>query len=215
MAYAFLFISSSFSIEAQMTEKNISQLDGEYSGTEIDLKVDYKQAEKIWKDYIKPYGKISYDKKTKSHVHSSIIISSISRDKISLQTKFIKYDSGSKASIIALKGEEAISSETDKDEYKNLQFFLQEYINETDRVYIKDIIKEQEKELDKIEKDLKKLVKQNKNLHEDIENARALILKKEQEIESNLGNQDNNHKLGENQKKLIRQSNQKLSKVGQ
>jgi len=208
-------MSLGISLMAQMSEKKINQLDGEYSGTEIDLKVDYKDAEKIWKDYIKPYGKLSYDKKTKNHTISDITISSVTREKISLQAQFIKYDSGSKANVIVLKGDQVISSENDKDEYKNLQSFLQEYINETDRLYIKDIIKEQEKDLSKIEKDLKKLVKENENLHKDIEDAKALILKKQQDIETNLGNQDNNRTLVENQKELIRQSNQKLSKIGQ
>ena len=85
---------------------------------------------------------------------------------------------------------------------------------ETERYSIREMLKDQDKQLGNLEKDLNKLEKKNQNLHNDIQKAKEEILKKEREIEENLVMQGDKKKEIEKQRETIRETTKKLSNVG-
>ena len=92
--------------------------------------------------------------------------------------------------------------------------FLQDFAYEAERQNIKGQIVFEEKGLSTMEKDLKKLTKQNENLHKDIEKAKETIAQKEKEIEENLKKQEEKQAEIEAQKGKIQSTTEELGRVG-
>lgn len=199
---------------AQVVEKSMDMSDGEQSGLEVDLPVDRKQAEKIWKEYVKPYGKVDWDRKNKEHILFDVRVNSISSDPITIVTRFNQYKDVTKGSFWIKSGDGYITSSDDGGALRSAGEFLQEYAYETERYHIREQIKVEDKGLSDLDKDLGKLVKKNERLHRDIEKAKETIAKKEKEIEQNLKDQEAKKQAIEKQKETIQQTTLKLTSVG-
>jgi len=207
---AMCFVTST--VSAQVAEKTMQMSAGEQSGLEVDLPIDKKQAEKLWKEYVKPYGKVDWDRKNKEHVLFDQRISSISSDPVTIVAKFNNYGKETKGAFWFKSGDEWLAA--DDSAIRGAGEFLQEYAYEAERHRIKGQIKTEEKGLGSMEKDLRKLVKKNDNLHKDIKKAKELIAKKEKEIEENLKAQEEKKEEIEGQKGKIQGTTESLGKVG-
>ncbi len=201
-------------ISAQIVEKTTEMSDGEHSGLEVELPVDKKSAEKIWKNYAKTYGKVDWDRKNKEHILFNAKVSSISSDPITIVTRFNQYNDITKGFFWFKSGDNYITSTNDGDVLRSAGEFLQEYAYEAERHSIREQIKGEDKDLSKLDKELNKLVKKNENLHKDIEKAKETIAKKEKEIEQNLKDQEAKKADIEKQKETIQQTTLKLTSVG-
>lgn len=201
-------------ISAQVVEKTMEMSGGEHSGLEVELPVDSKNAEKIWKSYVKPYGKVDWDRKNKEHVLFNVKVASISSDPITIVTRFNQYNDKTKGSFWCKSGDQYLNSSEHSSELRSVAEFLQEYSYETERHSIREQIKQEDKDLSKLDKDLNKLVKKNENLHKDIEKAKEEIAKKEREIEQNLKEQEAMKASIEKQKETIQETTLKLTTVG-
>lgn len=201
-------------LSAQVVEKSMEMSDGEHSGLEVELLVDKKNAEKIWKDYAKPYGKVDWDRKNKEHILFNAKVSHISSDPITIVTRFNQYKDITKGFFWFKSGDKYISSTDDDGVVRSAGEFLQEYAYEVERYSIKEQIKGEDKSLSKLDKELNKLVKKNESLHKDIEKAKETIAKKEKEIEQNLKDQEAKKVDIEKQKETIQQTTLKLTSVG-
>ena len=209
LTISFIFAALLFT-KAQVVEKSMTMSSGEFAGLEVDLKTNAKTAEKIWKQYVKPYGKTDWDRKNKEHVLFNKRISDISSDPV---TVIAKFDEG-RGSFWVKVNNEFISSESAEDSFRGAGEFLQEFAYETERHQIREQLKEEEKALNRLEKDLERLIKKNGNLHKDIEKAKAEIHKKETEIVVNLEEQSDKKGAIEDQQKAIKKTATKLTKVG-
>ena len=208
-----LFLSSVL-LSGQIVESKVAMSSGEQSALEVDLKGDAKSAEKLWKEKIKPYGKSDWDRKNKEHVLFNVIIPDISSEKVTVVARFDSRSDMVKGVFWIKEDGAFVSSESGEETMRHLGEFLLDYSYDVERNDIRKRIESQEKKLDKLQKDLKKLEKKNSNLHKDIEKAKAEIAKKEKEIEENLEGQDSKKSEIDQQKDVIRQSTEELSKVG-
>ncbi len=199
---------------SQVVEKQMAMSSGEHNGLEVDLPVDSKTADKIWKDYVKPYGKTDWDRKNKEHVLFNVHISSISSEALSVVARFNQYQDMTKGSFWFKSEAGYLNSEEDIEALRGAGEFLQEYAYETERHAIREEIKTQDKGLNNMEKDLGKLQKKNQNLHKDIEKAKEEIAKKEREIEQNLKAQVDKKNEIESQQEKIQKTTIKLTNVG-
>lgn len=209
-----LFLVIPIFMSAQVVEKSMDMSDGEQSGLEVELPVDRKNAEKIWKSYVKPYGKVDWDRKNKEHVLFNVRVSSITSDQVTIVARFNQYKDITKGSFWIKSGDKYLTSSEDSDDLRSAGEFLQEYAYETERHSIREQIKGEDKSLSKLDKDLGKLVKKNDNLHKDIEKAKETIAKKEKEIEQNLKDQEAKKMAIEKQKETIQKTTLKLTSVG-
>ena len=201
-------------LSAQVIEKVLPMSAGDKSALEVDLKVDSKTAEKIWKDYVKPYGKVDWDRRNKEHVLFNKRISSISTDEISIINKFNNYGNQTKGAFWIKKGDDYITSADNPEILRQAAEFLREYAFETERHAIRQEINDQEGDLKSLDKDLEKLQKEKENLLKDIEEAKQEIAKKEKEIVENTEKQEDKQKEIESQKEKIKETTLKLTSVG-
>lgn len=198
----------------QVFTKNIEMSVGSYQGFELHVPVDAKNAEKIWKEYTKPYGTPEWDKKIKEHSMNDVRIASISNDVISIQTRFDQSGSGTKASYLLKSGASFLTEADHTDQFRKTEQFLQQYIYEAERFSTREELKKEENDLTKLKKDLDKLIKKNAGFHKDIEKAKAEIIQKERDVEVNLADQEQNQKEVEAKRENIRNVTLKLSKIG-
>lgn len=201
----------------QIVEKEMDMSAGEHPGLQVELDVEKKDAEKIWKDYVKPYGKVDWDRKNKEHVLFASNIDKISDDQMSVVTRFTQLGDKSKASFWFKSNGAYLNSSDNEDTFAKAGSFLQEYVYESMRFLVREEIKNEEKTFKKMEKDLKKLRKKNDKLNKELEKAKIEIPKKEHEIEKNLQEQEEqrdrldeenvDHKKVEKELKKLRKKN--------
>jgi len=186
--------------------------DGEQAGLEVDLPIGKKEAEKLWKEYVKPLGKVDWDRKNKEHVLFQKNISSISSDPVTIVAKFNDFGKETKGFFWFKVNDKYLSS--DDDDIREAGNLLQDFAYEADRQQIRSQITMEEKGLTSLEKELKKLMKKNEDYHKDIEKAKKTIAEKEKAIEENLRFQEEKQAEIEAQKGKIQTTTEDLGKVG-
>lgn len=204
----------SFIVKAQVVERDIDMSVGNHNGLEIDLSVEIKDAEKIWKDFVKPYGKVDWDKKNKEYILFNKQVFPISSSAITILLRLNQYGNKSKGLFLIKSGNQYLNSIDTPDEFKKAAKFLQEFAHETNRYVIREELKTQEKELESLDKDLNKLIKNNQSYHKEIEKAKQEIEKNEKDIEVNLQEQEVKRQHIEKQKDKIRSTTLKLTAIG-
>lgn len=209
-----IFFALPLVFTAQVVEKEMDMSSGSNSGLEVDLPIDSKNAEKIWKNYVKPYGKTNWDRRNKEHVLFDVRISSITSSPLTVVTRFNQFKDMTKGSFWFKVGDSFLDSESDAEALRGAAEFLQEYAYETERFSMRKMVEAQEKVLKGMDKEYGKLQKKNQNLHKDIEKAKELILKKEKEIEENLAAQAAKEKEMEQQKEKIQNTTIELTNIG-
>ena len=201
-------------LSGQVVEKHMNMSAGEQAGLEVDLPVDSKTADKLWKEYVKPYGKTDWDRKNKEQVLFDVRISDITTDQLTIVARFNQYRDMTKGSFWFKTGDSFVNSDSDGEALRKAGEFLQQYAYETERYSIRQVLEGQEKEMRNLDKDMDKLKKKNQNLHKDIDKAKETIAKKEREIEENVREQKDKEKDIEKQKQKIKETTIKLTNVG-
>jgi peptidoglycan hydrolase CwlO-like protein len=186
------FMSSSAVIAQRVIEDDVSMSLGVQNSLFVELdKTDKKLAEKLWKEYIKDYGKTKRNKKAKEYNTLLVRVPAISTSQdIDIYTKFEEMGDMTRAYFwFDMQGSFLNTIDYDK-EASGAEMFIKDYALLVKKEVISSELKNQEKTLKNLEKDLSKLEKNNENYHKDIEEARKKIAEREQEIEKNLGEQE-------------------------
>jgi chromosome segregation ATPase len=95
-----------------------------------------------------------------------------------------------------------------------IKIFMQDYYYECRRIVVQNELKEEEKNLEKLDKELAKLKKQNDGYHSDIEKAKQKILEAEKNIEQNIVDQSTKTSEIDSQKKVVEEVTKKLNSIG-
>lgn len=203
------------SIHGQAMESLQRMSLGEYNSyTVVHQYADKKRAERKWKEYVKDFGKISYDKKKKEWI---------------MEEAKIDYISNYEPLKVYMKIEEG------KDQVKTIHFFDDgsgfvnsgDYPDESDRIksfladfqvlVAKDVVGEwvsnEENRLKGLEKDFSKLEKNHSKYLKEIEKAEKKIQEMEREIEKNLNEQDEKAYEIEKQKQEVQRMIDKLNSI--
>ena len=216
---SFLVVLFSFTIlnmlSAQVVETEMRMSDGIQSALEVDLKGDAKQAEKLWKKHVKKLGKLDWDRKNKEHLLFNVVIPDIdSENPVTIYTKFSSSKDITKGTFWIKMDSDYLNSSDDAEELRGAGKWIQEYAYLVEREYISNMVKDEEKNLDGLNKDLRKLDKKNEGFHKDIEKAKDAIAKAEREIEDNLKEQEKKNKEIEAQKEKVGAVKKELGNVG-
>ena len=167
--------------------------------------------EDTWKDYLKEYGKVKRNRKTKEYTADDIKISSIS----GAGTMDI-YAWGKDGQLISFfdMGDGFLSEETHEKAYKATEVFLTEFKHEVTREMVREELKKEEKNLSKMEKQMKGLERDLEKYHSTIEKAKERIAQAEADIEQNGVDQENKKGEIEAQVKVVEEVKEKLENVG-
>ena len=202
-------------LSAQVVETEMRMSDGIQSALEVDLKGNSKQSEKLWKKYVKKVGKLDWDRKNKEYVLFNVTVSDIDNEyPVTVFAKFNSSKDITKGTFWFKMDSDYLNSKDDAEELRGAGKWIQEYAYEVERDFTSDQLKDEEKNLGGLEKDLRKLTKQNDNLHRDIEKAKDAIAKAEKEIVDNVKNQDKKNKEIETQKEKLGTVKEALKNIG-
>lgn len=207
----------SFTGDAQkIFEDDITMSLGTQNAFFIEIEgADDNTAEKIWKDYIKGYGKTKKNKKAKEWYSQQVPVPTINgASPIDLYVKFEEMKDMTRTYFwIDLGGEFANSIDNEK-QSDGIEEFMKGYYDETRKYIVGKEVKEEEDNLKDLEKDFGKLEKKNEDYHKQIEKAKKKIAEMESNIEKNIVEQEKKQMEIEDQKTAVSKVTEKLNQIG-
>ena len=211
-----IFTLLTISLISQVVEKDLSMSEGVHNALTVELDgANKKRAEGIWKKYAKEYGKLERNKKAKEHVLLNAIIPAVDTEyPITVFTKFDEYDNMTRAYFWFKMDDHFLNSIDDEREVNGIDAFLDRYALEVEKEVVKEELKNEEKALKNLQKDLSKLEKKHKDLNKDIEEAKKKIADSEREIEKNLKEQMTKKEEISKQQTKVESVSRKMNDVG-
>lgn len=175
-----------------------------------------KIALKVWKSFIKDHGaKAKKQKKTKEWYSEGAKIESVNAENpVNVTAKVDENSTGATITLwIGMSDDMYVSSAAFPNDYAGAEAFLNEYSKEVNRTLTKMELDDEEKKLKNLKKELSKLERQNKGYHKDIEDAKKRIAKAEQNIETNLKEQEETGSDIDEQIKAVEKVRKKLQDI--
>lgn len=173
---------------------------------------DGKFVDAAWKEYMKPYGKISRVKSSKENVASDIQILDIGGvNRLKVYSLSEEVGDGTKMIVWFDLGPGFISSEAYPKEYVAGVKFLKDFADKVKLDMITEELEAQQKVLSKAESNLTKLQRDNDNYHKIIEDSKKRIAQAEADIEKNLTDQQLAQKEIELQKDAVKEVEKRLN----
>jgi hypothetical protein len=192
---------------------------GNNNSLSIELpKVKAEFAEKVWKNFVKSYkGKYSKDKKSKERkeylLDNGLIPGIGAGNTVDVHATFVEIGENTQFSAWFNLGGAFVSSAQFREQYTEAEKLVLKYAIETAAAQTKAQLEDQQDVLKDQEKQLKKLENKNADLKKDIENWKAKIKQAETDIETNVkGQEDQKIKIGE-QRKLLDEIQKKLDSM--
>lgn len=213
----FALLLSVATVRAQnVTERKVSMSLGSQNAFVVDVEgADKKIVESVFKTTMKEFGKLQENKKAREFFMMATKINRINGSSpLDLYAKFEEGKGMATAHVWIDLGGAFTNSQDYRKQADAAKIFLQDYYYECRRVVVQNELKAEEKNLDKLEKDLVKLKKQNDGYHEDIEKAKQKIVQAEKNIEQNIIDQANKNKEIDGQKKTVETVTTKLNNIG-
>jgi len=210
---AFTFFSLSGSAQ-NLAEKDITMSKGKQNALIIEIEGSNKKtAEKVWKDFMKDYGKT---KKEKDEFRTSMVqIPAISdAQNVNVFLQFEELKEMTRAYLWVECGDHFVNSVEYADESEGMEDLINAYHNEVRKKVVGEEVKDTEDDLKDLEKDMKKLQDKNKDYHKDIEKAKKKISEMERNIEQNLDDQEKKKLEIEAQKEVVSGVTKKLNSIG-
>lgn len=203
-------------LSAQVVEQNRRMSLGEQSALVLEIKdADIKTVEGVWKDFFGKFGKEKKNRKADEWYITDAEIAPLRYSRtVDLYAQIS--EAGNMVTVVTwidMRGGFLSASEYPK-EYPAAVELLQDFNMTVKRTIIENDLKEQEKLLSRLENDMKKLLRENENLHKIIEDAKEKIAKAEADIETNLADQETKKKEIELQRNTIADVLERLKNIG-
>ncbi len=213
--FSFLHLSAQETLQIQVREAPQTMSEGVNNSLVIELwNVDEKTAVKEWRKFTRQFkGKTSREKKMKHWFTDDARIKTISNNTVDIYAWFEenKRTDVTTATFWFNLGGAYVSSQLNPAQYGAAVKVLLDYKASLDLVEAEDEVDAQEKALQDLEDELKKMKKDNEDFHKKIEDAKRLILELEQKIQENLRDQeakmqeiDTQRKVVENAKRTVK-----------
>ena len=219
LTIVFTLLLTSFSLIGQ----NIKEIESSMSlGRQNShfLEIDdakLKTVEDAFKDYMKGFGKVNFNKKAKEYFGSQISIPAMGNVPVDFYAKMEERANQVTLYVWADLGPAGggfINSKSHASQANGVKVFLEDFFVYTKKILITNELKEQEKLLSNLEKDLSKLVNKNEDYLKDIEKAKAKIAQAEKDILENKQAQAEKTKEIEAKKEDIKAVTTRLNNVG-
>jgi len=197
-------------------EKKASMSLGAQSSFYVEIPgADKKIAEASMSEMLKEYGKLKENRKAKESFLMATKIQKINgTSPIDL---YVRQDEGKNMMTtyiwIDLGGAFA-NSEEHKSQSDAIRQFMADYFITARKKVVENELKEEEKNLNKLNKDLSRLEDRNKGFHDDIAKAKKKIEEAENNIVKNIVEQEDKTKEIESQKEVVKKVTEKLNSIG-
>ena len=173
---------------------------------------DVKFVDPAWKEFMKPYGKVTRVKSSKENVASDIQILDIGGvNRLKVYSLSEEVGDGTKMTVWFDLGPGFISSESYPKEYVAAVKFMKDFADKVKVDMITQELEAQEKLLSKAESNLTKLQRDNDTYHKIIEDSKKRIAQAEADIEKNLTDQELAQKEIELQKDAVKEVQKRLN----
>ena len=211
----FLILISTFSFSQKIKVKSNRE---DIGGSKHDVLVvtiyqaDENTIEKAWKSLMKGYGaKVSTGSEI---VSKNATIKDITEKPIDVYAKIKKNSDGFTLIVGFDLGGAFLSESLHSDKYKYAEKIVSDFANDVTKEAFENLIKDQTKILEGLQRKQEKLVKENEGLHSDIEKYKKRIQDAEYDIKKNMSNQDNMKSDIEKQKSVVGEIEAKKKKAG-
>ncbi len=177
---------------------------------------DAKTAEKVWKSFVKDQydTRVSKVKKEDDYIAEGVNVGIVGNGGgVNLYSRAEDRGRAAKFMVWMDVGNDFLSSADYPSWYHTAENMMYEYKLEVKRELVREELEEEEKNLKKIERMLKKLKNDKDRYHRIIESAQERIKKAESDILQNEAAQADAVRLIEEQMQLIQQVNQKLNSI--
>lgn len=219
MRKSFLFTLLSFfvfqGLQAQVNERNLPMSLGSQNAISLSLpNIDVRDAEKVWQDYMDDYydSKAKWNRKVKEWIITDADVVALGRGKpVNMFTTFEKSGNGVVVNTWVQVEDGFISSRETPNRFNDVEKMMMRYALEVAKASVEQEIEEEEKMLNRMETDLRKLKSANDRYHRDIEKAQEAIRQAEEDIVKNEREQEEMAKKIEMQLELIKKIRKKLN----
>lgn len=209
-----VFIAFSMNLHGQIEEKEIAMSLGNQNALTLKVEnVDEKGLENYFKAYFRDYGKVKYNRKAKEHYIHDAKVKGVSSDKVDIYAKTIDVNKDILLALFIDNGLGFVNSQDYEDQYDGAVRILNDFNTYIKKSLIEDELKEAEKNLSAIEREIKQLEKDNERYHKTIEDAKQKIAEMEQAIEKNMGDQEAKTQELEIHKEGVEEIKERLKKV--
>lgn len=209
-----LLLLLSVAVQAQTSTERKSMSEGVYTAVVMEVPgLNTKQAGDLWADFMKDVydTRTKYNRRSKEFFADDAEIRGISlSNTVDIYTTFEESGDGVKLYIWYDLGGAYLSADQHPDRYIEAEKMLLRFGLEASKERVRMEIAEQEKALDDLMGDLKKLENQKEQLERDIERAQAAIAKAEEGLKENAGEQTDKQSEIEAQEALIEATKRKL-----
>jgi hypothetical protein len=210
-ALLFLF---QLSLAAQTTTSRKTMSEGVYEAIVLQVPgLNEKEVSNLWIDYTKDFYSVrtKYNRKTKEYFSDDADIPGIGKgNTVDIYTSIQEKGDGSEVSVWINLGGAYLSVAEHGDRYLEAEAMMMRFALEASKEKVRMDIKNQEKGLDDMMGELKKMENDKSRLERDIEKAKEEIARAEQEILENLAAQEAKQKEIEAQEELINETKKKL-----
>lgn len=170
---------------------------------------------KLWADYFKNYGKFKYNRKAKEYYVTEARVSTIkSGEPIDIYVKYEDFADGSRIDVTFDITTGFLSSAEHPVEYHAAVKLMNDFVLFVDKYKLEQLLKEEEKNLDRLTRDLRKAVSDKDKLLRDIADYEERIAKAERDIKDNEGLQIDLEKQIEDQNKKVNSIRAEYNKMG-
>lgn len=199
-----------FSAFAQITavkEVNVPMSQGAQNGFKILVpEADEKEVIRAWEKLMKEYGaKTSKVKKSDDYMSEGAVLPSIQDEAITVYAQFSETPEGIYVNTFFKSGTSFLSTDVSAPKVKAVRTLLKEFARSTAYDAVEARLKDEEKKLERLNKEQSGLEKDKAGYEKDIKEARDLIAEREKQLEQNSKDQ-------ETKQKEISEQNQKVSK---
>ena len=210
-----LVFAGSEAITAQVTSQRMAMSRGNNDAMILELPTaDEKLVSNLWSDWLKENYKVKTKKvkKTKNELQSlNFSIPGVSTGgKVDMYSSIRTSGGGSEVMVWIATTDGYMSPELGSTRYVEAEKMLMRFALAVSRAQIELEIKDQEKALKDLEKDLEKMRKDKENFEKDIVDAERAIQEARDNIDKNLGDQENKGSEIEAQIEKIEATKRKL-----
>lgn len=175
---------------------------------------DIKFADAEWKEYMKPYGKVSRVKQSKENVVADAVLMDIGGiSKINVFNQNEESGDGVKSIVWINTDSGFVNSTTTPTAYVAGVKFMKDFAYKVKVDLITKDLEDQQKQLTKLESSLTKLQREKESLNKVIEDSKKRIAQAESDIEKNKKDQEVAQKEIDNQKNVLDGVEKKLNQA--
>lgn len=170
-------------------------------------------ANEVWNNLIKEHkSKVMRIKGSKVSLAKDVSITGLPSN-LTVKSLFEQRGDHSEMRLWFVKGNDYMTPQSDPAAYDAVDRFVDEYFASLEAAQIQNEVEVEEKKLADLEKELKKVRKDNEKLHDNITKAEQTIKETRIKIEENLRTQDQMADKIQEQRNVIQQTQNKLSGV--